>query len=105
MNAIDKTLDFTSDLLGYAVIVRLTNQYISNSQGGYKKIEAAKISEKFDELKQNVGNSDVVSQSRDVGALLVANGLTALEAIGSVVGARAAQGLADVVAYFNFFME
>jgi hypothetical protein len=55
------------------------------------------LDEKLEGLKQNVGSSKVLSQSRDVGAVLVANGLTALEAIGSVIGTKAAQSLAEVV--------
>jgi hypothetical protein len=79
LSAIDKTLDFTSDLLGNAVL------------GGYRQLEKANISEKIGDLEK----SELFTQGKQVGHTLVANGLTALEAIGSVVGAKAAQALAE----------
>lgn len=82
MKAIDTTFDFTSDLLGNAVM------------GGYRKLEAANISEKLDTLKQSIETNEVLHHGQAVGQTLFANGLSALEAIGSVVGVQAAESLA-----------
>ena len=72
LTAIDKTLDFTSDLLGTAVFT------------GYKTIEAANIPGRLGEV-----------DAKHVGQTLVSHGLTALEAIGSVIGTQAAHVLAE----------
>jgi hypothetical protein len=66
LSAIDKTLDFTSDLLGNAVLE------------SYKQLEKAK-------------SHQMVRDGTQVGQKLVQNGLTALEAIGSVVGSKAVE--------------
>ena len=57
-------------------------------QGGYKKLEEAKIQEKITEA---VSNSEVHEVSKHV----VQHGLTVLEAIGSVIGNKAANAFAE----------
>ena len=47
------------------------------------------------DIKKQVEQSDVLHQSREAGEILLNNGLTALEAIGSVVGKKAADALAE----------
>eukprot|EP00158_Paraphelidium_tribonemae_P009810 Partr_v1_DN28973_c0_g1_i3_m24893 len=79
LSAIDKTLDFTSDLLGTAVTT------------SFQTIENAKLGERLGELNAR----GVVDQSRQTGEVLMKHGLTALEAIGSVIGMNAAKSLAE----------
>ena len=78
LGGIDKALDFTSDLLGNAML------------GGYRKFESAKLGEKLNEVRRNVEKSRV-------GHTLFDHGVTALEAIGSVIGQQAARRLAEGV--------
>lgn len=79
LGSVDKALDFTSDILGNAVLE------------SYRSIENARLGEKIKDLNQ----SDVLTNSKEVGHTVIRNGLTALEAIGTVVGNQAARRLAE----------
>jgi hypothetical protein len=63
------------------------------------------LGDKIGRLKVNVEQSEVVSQSKEVGENLLAHGLTALEAIGSVIGMQAAQSLAETVRFCSIYYE
>lgn len=80
LSTIDKTLDFTSDLLGNAVL------------GGYRQIEKANLPEKLGNIEKSL--KETVMNEKGLTEVLK-SGVGALEMIGSVVGTKATAVLAE----------